>query len=358
MTCPARTYPFQKPEGHQPPVPRWQLIFGSSVTHTHTVYIGVQRHSDTQDAMQAEKQAVESVRGWLHGKAQDGPPAVEEFDLIDGNDAGNTHIWVCYWTDESSYKSALGRLSLASVHASLPSPGRSIIGIWRESFTVPVSRIETNYGGLDYLPGLARLPNTTTEEHTLTAYWGAARDRIPDAAHDLFDGSGRNSLPESPPRGIGQHLVGTSTDNLVHIRTGQFWQNCDEHESEAYERKLKPTLEAGLRYLWDNPSESGARGLRYLRNADSSDEAAVLKEACVTGFFTSLDKLESWAKSHKSHLAIYNGAMKHAKAFGEGRQFRTWHEVVVLKEGEARFEYVNCVEGTGLIRFTPLDVMD
>ncbi|KAL6860696.1 hypothetical protein ACO1O0_004729 [Amphichorda felina] len=363
MSCPVRTYPLKRPDGHQPPVPRWQLIFGPGLTHVRAAYIGVQRHVDTNDATAAADLAVRSVQSWIGGDTQDDHPVVEEFHLIDGNDAPGSHIWVCYWTDESTYKSAMDRLSLAKIYADLPSPGRSSIGIWSEVFTIPVSRIETNYTGLDYLPGVGRLPNTTTEPHTLTAYWGAARDRIPDAAHDLFsaDVGAEEVVPGTAPTGgLGQHLVGSNGDNLVHIRSGQFWENCDEQESEAYERKLEPTLEAGLRYLWENPADSGARGLRYLRNTTEGSGSAGAtggkrKETCVTGFFTSLDKLEGWAKSHKSHLAIYNGAMRHAKTFGDGRRFRTWHEVVVLKRGEAKYEYVNCVGGTGMMQFAAPD---
>jgi hypothetical protein len=59
--------------------------------------------------------------------------------------------------------------------------------------------------------------------------------------------------------------------------------------------------------------------------------------------------LETWAARHPSHLAIWAGAIKHGKKFGDKRRFRTWHEVSVLRGGEARFEYVNCVKGTGLM---------
>lgn len=358
-SCAARIYPLQRPENHQPPVPRWQLVFGPGITHVYAVYVGVQRHDGTREAGLAGDLACKAVRSWLDGCAGAGMPVTEEFDVIDGDGAAGTHVWVCYWTDEASYQDAMDRLSPADIQANPPPAERRSIGVWREAFGIPVSRVETNYSGLDYLPGLARLPGTSTEEHTLTAYWGAARDRIPDAGRDLFEADETVDFPGSrrPLSGVGRHLVGGNSDNVVHIRSGQFWERCDGEEREGYERRLRPALEAGLRYLWDNPSESGARGLRYLRNSDGGggDDAAGRKESCVAGFFTSLDRLEGWAKSHKSHLAIYNGAMRHAKVFGPGRKFRTWHEVVVLKKGVARVEYVNCVEGTGLMGYTVMD---
>ncbi|KAH7163478.1 heme-containing dehydratase protein [Dactylonectria estremocensis] len=351
MPSPERKYPLRKPENHVPPIPRYQLVLGTEKDSVHTAYIGIQQHARSEDATDARTEAIRAIESWLHYQHPEGPQASESFTLLDGHDARNTVVWVCYWRDEENYKKSLTRLNLSSVYASLSVAGRGSIGIWQESFSTITSRLETNYSGLDYLPGLARLPETSVAEHSLSAYWGAARDRIPDSAHDLFDGTDADG-PKSVPAGLGQHLVGTNYHNLVHIRSGQFWENCDAVESAAYEEKLEPTLRDGLQFLWDNPAEGGAVGLRYLQNTEAAQDDR--KESCVTGFFTSLGRLESWAKTHKSHLAIFRGALAHAKLFGDARKFRTWHEVSVLNEGEARFEYVNCVPETGVIPFIPL----
>lgn len=361
MSCPGqRTYPLKKPDGHVPPVPRWQLIFGDGINAVHIAYIGFQRHSGAAAVEQAASQIIDTISQYIAG-GDAAPLTSEVFVVIDGNDIKDSLIWVCYWTDETSYKHGLTQLSPSSLHASLPPDARTHIGIWLETFTLPPARLETNYTGLDYLPGLGRLPSTSTEPHDITAYWGAARDRIPASAHDLFPGGDdpqSSSSSSSLADGRGKRLVGTNANNLVHIRSGQFWEYCDEQEADAYEKNLEPTLEAGLRYLWQD-RDAGAMGLRYLRNTDTdaatSPTAAKRRETCAAGFFASLDKLEAWAKTHKSHLAIYNGAMRHAKKFGSERRFRTWHEVGVLKEGEGRFEYVNCLGDTGVIRFVALE---
>ncbi|KAL2687625.1 hypothetical protein Neosp_005187 [[Neocosmospora] mangrovei] len=139
----------------------------------------------------------------------------------------------------------------------------------------------------------------------------------------------------------------------------QFWENCGQEEADAYDRKLEPTLRSGLEYLWENSPDTGALGLRYLRNHDiDSPDDRPRKETCGAGFFTSLETLETWAKSHRSHLAIYRGAMAHYKAFGDRRKMRTWHEVSVLRGGDAKFEYLNCVPKTGVIRGIPLMAED
>jgi len=116
-------------------------------------------------------------------------------------------------------------------------------------------------------------------------------------------------------------------------------------------------LQQGLKYLHENSTETGALSIQYLRNEDvqspcgSKEER---KESCGAGFFANLEDLEHWAKSHASHLKIYGGALAHYKAFGDERRFRTWHEVSVINEGDAMFEYVNCSPETGVISSLPL----
>ena len=93
---------------------------------------------------------------------------------------------------------------------------------------------------------------------------------------------------------------------------------------------------------------------------DEEDGGGVVpkKESCGAGFFANLEDLENWAKSHGSHLKIWRGALAHYKVFGEDRRFRTWHEVCVVGEGDATFEYVNCAPSKGVIESVPLDIQE
>ena len=147
---------------------------------------------------------------------------------------------------------------------------------------------------------------------------------------------------------------------MVHIRSGQWWADCDDVEREAYEGpgKLQETLMGGMAYLWEHARETGTLGLRFLFNVDPGSDEENLnlrRESCGAGFFRNLEDLEKWSSRHPSHLKIFNGAHKHARDFGEGKRFMTWHEVSVLKEGEGRFEYVNCVPETGVVRWVGLE---
>lgn len=351
MACPVRKYPLTQPKGWQPPVPRWTLVLPDHVQHIYTTYIGVQSHGAGSTGSTNTAKALEAVRDWLD-QTVDRPDVVDPFSVMDGHDVSNSHVWVCYWTEKSCWERSLARLRLVDIHAELGEE-RSSVGLWCEYFVTPVERLETNYSSLEHAPGMADLANTKMLPHNLTAYWGAARDRMPASAYDQFEVASDSTPPENIPSGLGERLVGSNYENMVHIRSGQWWTNCDAEEREAYESTLQPTLMNGMSYLWDNPLKTGTLGLRFLRNLDASGNP--IKETCGAGFFRNLNDLEQWAKRHPSHLAIFNGAHKHAKEFGPDRKFMTWHEVSVLKRGEAHFEYINCVPGTGVIKYVELE---
>ena len=82
------------------------------------------------------------IQNWA--SKTDGPTAHESFTLIEGNDAQDTVVWVCYWTDQAQQASSLENLSLASIYHDLAPGTRDMIGLWQESFETEVSRLETN----------------------------------------------------------------------------------------------------------------------------------------------------------------------------------------------------------------------
>lgn len=368
MSCPIRKYPLSQPPNYKPAIPRLQLALGDELASVQTAYVGIQRHSNGKQLYEAFQSLIIFIQNWLSDKEISSPLAYEWTELIDGSDISGAFIWICYWKDHSSLERSLQKLDIAGYWSSLDPLSRTSIGIWTEVFSTQRSRLETVYSKDDYLPGLASLPGAVVAQHNMTGYWGAARDRIPDASIDLFPVDDDVSFGplSTTPDSKGKHLTGSSHQNLAHIRSGQFWEWCDAEEREAYETKLEPALREGLSYLWNEPEKSHAMGLRFLRNRNTliskADEiiedgdSVKRRETSVAGFFTDLASMEAWAQSHPSHDAIWQGAMNHNKNFpGEQKKFRTWHEVSVLKAGEARFEYVNCMPETGLIRFIQLE---
>ena len=343
---PARVYPLSQPKDYKAPVPRWMLELPDEVHHVCIAYVGIQKARNDASVNQAEGGAIAGIVQWLQDESHK-PLSTEAFKVVKGFDIPDSRIWVAYWTDHTNFERACATLDLRNLHARLP--GREAIGLWLERFSVPLDRLETNYSGTDYLPGLARLPKTNLIRHDLTAYWGAARDRIPASGIDAFNipNEAKDIQFVESPSCEKEHVSGTNFENLCHIRSGQWWEECPAEEREAYESSLEPALMGGMDYLWQHASDTGTLGLRFLRNVDEEDQ--LLLETCGAGFFRNLSDLEKWAKGAPSHLKIFNGALAHAKQFGPDKKLRTWHEVVVLKRGEAQWEYVNCRGRTGML---------
>ena len=339
-----RTYPLKRPKGHRPPVTRWTLRLPHDVIRIFTLYIGVQSHSSQS---QVRRDAEDIIDGILLSQN----PIMDTFRVTNGFDIVDSKVWVLYFTQKEDFDAVLQKFTLIDIWRKL-GENKDKVGLWIEHFSAPVERLETNYARLDHKPGLAQLPGIEQPEHGLTAYWGAGRDRIPASAHDLFETPKHISVPTKTPKGFSERLTGTNYDNMCHIRSGQWWELCDDEERISYETNLQEKLMGGMQYLWDNPEETGTIGLRFLQNLD--DQGELINETCGAGFHKNWKDLERWSSRHPSHLAIFNGMMAHAKKFGDGRKFMTWHEVWIFKAGEVRFEYVNCDPKTGVIRYVEL----
>ncbi|KAK3701474.1 hypothetical protein LTR37_015448 [Vermiconidia calcicola] len=342
-----RAFPLKRPQNHKPPVPRSTLKLPKGIDLISTLYVGVQSHEqDTNGASKLET----SIEEWLD--EDDGrPTAVDTFRVTHGFDLADSKVWVAYWTAADGFTNKLRSLDLPKRWMELGDDRRAV-GLWCEHFITPIKRLETNYSSLLHQPGISQVPGSEFPGHDLTAYWGAGRDRIPASSYDRFEKPTEARIPESAPKGVGELLTGTNYDNMCHIRSGQWWTQCDQEEREAYEDDLQKKLMGGMQYLWDHPEETGTLGLRILQNLDES--GTPIRETCGAGFFRNWADLEKWSSRHPSHLAIFNGAMSHAKRFGPEKKLMTWHEVSILKAGEAKFEYVNCDPRTGVIRWVPL----
>lgn len=303
-----RKYPLKRPPKHKPPVPRWTLKLSDGVTHIYTLYIGAQAHGEDKSAL---PKAEQSVQQWLDD-AEGKPEAVDWFQVTNGFDLVDSKVWVAYWTDANEFTTKLRKLDLKKIWNDLGNAKQSI-GIWEEHMATPVERLETNYSRLEHKPGVAQIPNSEFPAHNLTAYWGAGRDRLPAAKEDLFLPPEDTEPPEVPPKGIGEHLTGENYDNMCHIRSGQWWEQCPPDERDAYENDLQDKLMGGMQHLWDNPEETGTIGLRFLQNLN--DKGEKIKETCGAGFHRNWADLEYWSSTHPSHLAIFVGALNHARKF-------------------------------------------
>ena len=208
-----RKHPLNRPPNHKVPVPRWVLKLPDGIIHIHTLYLGVQAHTQNNDAISRAEQSIQDFLDGNEGR----PVAVDVLRVTNGFDLVHSKVWVAYWTDSQEYDKKIRALDLKVIWNSLEE-SKCSFGVWSESFTTPVERLETNYASLLHQPGISQVPGGEFPTHNLTAYWKAARDRLPGSKDDLFLPPEGIQPPESPPRGFGDHLKGSNYDNMCHIR--------------------------------------------------------------------------------------------------------------------------------------------
>jgi len=279
-----------RPEGHVPQVPAWSAVDLPERTVFSMLFVRGARAA-TVDAL------LDAV-----GTGDDIPDHAERARVVNASEP--TAVLLGYWTDPLRHT----RWGVRSdVTAAVARPDVVV-----ETATIPADRWETLHSTDHVTPGVRNLlPAALTDVHE---YWGAARDRI---------GASAGSDLRATPGGL-------VPGNLCLIRSGQIWEHCDEREREIYFGEVEPNLTAGIDFLDGHP-ETGCLSARFLREQTLDGED--LESTSFVGWFDELRSLEEWAKSHPTHLAIFNSFLAMVGKL-EGRiGLRLWHEVAAIPAG-------------------------
>ena len=325
------------PDGFEPPVPAWAADWTGGVTRLSSACFGVQ--GPEPDAW----------RRWVFDALQthrDGPQRLERAVFADKAGVENT-VYIGYWRndDYDGWWQADGVGTWWADDARLGDGA----GFWREVFHIAPDRIETLHSsphahGIAHLAGELEGP---VDEH---AYPGAARDRIPASGTDRLQGE-----PDTTATLVartshdGRRVAVVPPRNMCVIRSGQDWGHCTSDERDFYLTEVEPSLRAGMDFLRDNPGESRCLSMRLMRQ--STLDGAMLDQTFGLGYGLDIYAFEEWAKSHPTHLRIFDQFMGHAGRFGEEMQLRLWHEVSVITPDAADFEYIACHRDTGLLPY-------
>jgi aliphatic aldoxime dehydratase len=330
--CPVRRFPLRRPEGHRPPVPRYSASLTSKIA---VLFLGVQsRDRDTLEA------AVATLSDYRRD-AEHAPDYHDDATFTDKNGYLN-HVAALYWLDARAYRAWSAMQSVAEWRQRTSSEFK--VGVWWEPVVVASGRAET-ITFKEFRRGFSGCP-AGLQPTEGSGYWGAARDRVPDSADNLFearitridDGAGGPVVPYRAVR---------PPENMTVIRSGVSWEKCEGEQLSDYRNKIKPKLDAGMDYLRDHPGETGCLALRQVVAVDGTGQP--LQEAYSLGSFLSLAHLESWSQHHPTHLAIYTSALAARKKYQDALQLLTYNEIFVLDEHNPVFEYFNCHPQTGLL---------
>ncbi len=337
LRCP-RSRPKGFADDYQPPVPAWTAWSDTATDRVVMAYFGVQWCP--ADAAVAET-VVEAINDQLardHGAA-----AIERARYVDPN-GYETLIQIGYWTDVERYRRFADDPAVVDWWQS---PDRETVGVgvFREIFWPRTTHLETLISSPDQLDGVARVFGTRSaqdvQEH---AYWGAMRDRLPASQYDDLAPAGelRAASHVRPTR-----IRVAGHDNVAIIRSGQDWSRTEGSELDLYLTEMEPTLRAGMDFLSTRGAAIGCYANRYLRHIDAEGEP--LKRSFGLGYWRSLERMEAWAESHATHVAIFGGFMNMVQALQGSLELRLYHEVFVAKSDEQFLEYIGCHPATGML---------
>lgn len=324
------------PAGWEPPAPAWQSAWQDRDDPLVTGIFGIQN----EEPAPLDAWARKSFTGEYAPFAAERGVCKDRFGV-------SNFLYVCYWR-----KSDYDRWWSLPANSGWWRDGARIgdrVGYWREIIVMPFDRFETLHSTLDPhgIGVSAEGMDGPIMEH---GYAGGMRDRIPlSATSDLRNAAGMATRLDARTSDGGLRVAVTPPENMCVIRSGQNWGLCDPEQRHWYLDRLHPVLLEGMRYLRDNPRETNCYSLRFVDGKD--DSWGAMEQSFGLGFATDVHAFEAWAKSHPTHLAIFDGFLNMVDTFGDGLQLRLWHEVTALPGQGCEFEYIGCHPGTGLLPY-------
>ncbi|MDE0154955.1 MAG: phenylacetaldoxime dehydratase family protein [Gammaproteobacteria bacterium] len=327
------------PKDWEPPYPSWSAQFKPQVRTVVVGYFAVQHRDGNVAGFKRWMQSLLSI--------DNAPLHHEQARYTD--EAGHTnHVYICYWTEQERYNRWAAAPQVMEWWDD-PARQEGVAGYWREVIFAPIERLETLFSSEDGA-GMAKLAigfGNPIREH---GYWGGMRDRMTASEHNDFSSKIGDRLVSLPSVECKRKRVRiTPPENICLIRSAQNWMQCQGSELDLYLNDVHPVLLEGMNFIRDNPLETGCISCRFMDELNGSGE----KQSKTFGmaYFLTMAHLESWVRSHPTHLAIFRSFHQMVQQLNFQLDLKLWHEVIVLPEGPHVFEYLNCHERTGLLPY-------
>lgn len=323
------------------PPPRyelWNLRLPAAVKTLRFAQFGAQ-------AASAERAAQELERFRPVLDRDDGPDELSRGSFVDA--AGLTNaVFMAYWFNPQNYARWAGSAAVQDAWDALPEDGDA--GYWREIVQVPSRAVDTLYTPHDPAAygqtGVAQ--HGTMQVCPAHDYWGAARDRLPGLSEEELRPELERILPNAAET-RGRRVSAAVPANVCMARHHEDWRQSPV-SGPVYRREVAPVKEAGIAHLAAH-FDLGCIAARAIRGEDL--DGRPIQRADAIAWFASLGHLLDWARSDRSHLAIYGAFFKAAAAMAPGQKWDVpmWHEVFVVPRGAAQADYVNCHNRTGFL---------
>lgn len=273
--------------------------------------------------------------------------------VTDANDAYNIAIFA-YWSSKSAYEEWSISSGFLSWWQSLDAT-TSGHGWFLEVLTPSTNRLEHVTTTKEVHEGAGRMREKLScpiKEH---GYWGSIRDRFPAAQTDELNGKKLQGQPlhnadaEKKIDTLNSRVRIPAMKNLCVIRSGQDWSCTSPKERKLYLEALHPLLTSGMEFLRDSGHFIGCYSCRLMSQVDPETLKTDKDRTFAFAYFDELASLENYARSHKTHLGIFERFLEYVEELDNEVRLKLWHDVLVVEEEQQFFEYVGCHEGTGML---------
>jgi aldoxime dehydratase len=302
----------------------------TDVTRVVVGYFGVQERDPSMPDGSRDARALIATMGERPG------PAHHDVSRYVDEAGYPTLLVVGYWLDPSDFATWFAE------HGAEWASGEHRAGRFAEVVRPTVRRLETLFSSDRDLQGLGALAERVSEPVWEHGYWGGMRDRMPDAA------TGLRSTGAPVVRPAAGRVVVEPHEGLCLIRSGQDFSGTDGAERAFYLGEVEPQLRAGMDFLRDEGLAIGCFANRYV--SVLGDGGAPAEKSYAVSWWRDLTDLEVWARTHPTHVRIFEAFNAHMARFGADAALRLYHEVVVVPASDQLFEYANCHPLTGMLR--------
>lgn len=330
-----RRVPGGPAQDYKPPFPAWTARLDPLIDQVVMAYLGVQGQAPL---------GLKDLAPITECFSADDAPV--HWDVAHCIDASGFHncIAIAYWNNVEAFDRWRSQSGF-TLWWDAPERASGDLGWFMEVVCPTADRFETAFSSPDRAEGVAHLALGMSEPVIEHAYWGSARDRLPIAQVDPLLMSPTEQEPETlQPKRIRVH----GKSNLSLIRSGQDWSDTSGQERDLYLNDMSRTLVAGMDFLRDEGRDIGCLNCRFMQVLDNQTGQPLEKSFGLV-YFDELSHLERWAKTHPTHVAIFNGFMRYVEILNAQVQLRLYHEVSVIPPDAQFFEYVNCHPDSGLL---------
>lgn len=342
-----RTQPSLAKDGYVPPYDAYCARFSDKTKDLAMAVIGAQFSS-------AEKHrshdAMSTITSFM--TACPARPSFSELAAVNDSLGFYNIAVIAYWPSRSEYTRWAEESGFQKWWNEID-PEMEPHGWFSEVFFPTVDRFETIFTDNEVPEGAAHMREKVSCPIREHGYWGSMRDRMPASQVDSLTGDPAICKIAPLYKGSKPYPVRTAIagqKNLCVIRSGEDWLDALPEERELYTTTLHPVLVKGMDFLRDHGEEVGCVSCRFMDVVDPSTQKADKDRTFGLAYFDDIASLEKWSREHPTHLNIFGGFMRYAKELDSNITVRFFHEVMVLKPEQQRFEYITCHLMTGMLR--------